>query len=286
MSRAPVSRLRGLLAQPLLHFAVLGTAVFLLDAGLRSESHPPIIPEVARHEVAAALEQTLGRPASAQELTQGLQDWIDTELLYREALNLGLQDNDEVVRSHLARKLRHLIRERTVPDEPTRAELEAQLESHRAQYVVPDRYTLTSVFLNRGSSSSEAQHQQRVSNVLERLREGAEPAQLGDHFPRGPHFESLPRSYLEQVFGAPLQGVLEPSRVNTWQPVSVPRGTHLLFLEALTSGEPRVDTARSALAADLHERKKDAALREYLEELRIKYDAPSPPAASLPAQSE
>src|SRR5690606_37053590 len=121
-----------------------------------------------------------------------LGEWLDTELLYREAMSLELHHNDEVVRNHLASKLRHMVREATVPDQPSDAELEAQLESHRERYTVQDSYTLTSVFLLRRPDTSTEQHRERVDSVLAQLRAGAAPEGLGDHFPRGPHFSKLP----------------------------------------------------------------------------------------------
>lgn len=264
-----MSLIRSALKQPVLHFALVGAALFGVDALLRDASEPPRITPVVRSEVTAQLQQTLNRTPSELELRQGLDDWLDTELLYHEATELGLERNDAVIRAHLASKLRHIVRERSVLDEPTKAELEAQLESNRAHYTTADTFELTHAFVLQLSSPVE--HQARVEEVLTELRAGTDPRSVGDHFPRGPKFSGVTQLQMEQILGAKLAHALPKGRLAKWQAVAGSRGTHFIRLDAIVSGEPRLEVVRKAVVADVQERKKEAAARLFTQELREKY---------------
>lgn len=262
-------RLPGALKQPLPYFVLLGTVVFLLDAWLRARpARIDVSPEV-RREVASRLEGTLSRPPTPTELDRGLRDWVDTELLFREAIALGLDENDSVIHAHLAQKLRHILLERTILPAPTQAELRAQLEAHPKRYTGPATFDLTHVFVSR--SSAPATFETRVQAVLLELTRGADPSRVGDHFPRGPKFTGMTRSQYEQIFQASLAAALDPKRLGTWQRLESSRGAHWIRLDAASDGKPSFEALRPALTADVQARKKEAAVERYLEDLRKKY---------------
>lgn len=269
-------RLPGALKQPLPYFVLLGVAVFLLDAWLRRASATIQVSPGVRREVAARLEQQLVRPPTPAELDRGLRDWADTERLFREAIELGLDENDAVIHGHLAQKLKHIVLERTILPAPSESELRAQLEAHPQRYTGPASFDLTHVFISRASSGAE--FEPRVETALSRLKQGVEPRSIGDHFPRGWAFKGLMRHQFEQIFQTSLEGALEPARLGAWQRLESSRGAHLIRLDAVSDGKPVFEVLRPALAADVQARKKEAAVAAYLAELGKKYplDASAP----------
>ena len=101
-------RRRGLWREPLVQMVVLGVAIFAFDAWRRSGDTDPQTIEVTdtvRQHVASELKVRLGRAPSDEELEAGVQRWIDREVLYREALALGLDRDDPVIRDRLVRKV-------------------------------------------------------------------------------------------------------------------------------------------------------------------------------------
>lgn len=259
----------GALKQPLPYFLLLGAAAFLVDCWLRAAPDTIQISPEVRREVAVRLEQQLTRPPTPAELERGLREWADTELLFREATALGLDENDSVIHAHLAQKLRHIVLERTILPAPSEAELRAELAAHPERYTGPVTFELTHVFISR--SSSGAAFETRVQATLSELARGAEPRGAGDHFPRGPRFEGMTRPQLEQIFQTSFATALEPSRVGTWQRLESSRGAHLIRLDAVSDGKPVFEAVRPALAAEVQARKKQAAVDRYLAELRKKY---------------
>ncbi len=261
--------LRGAAKQPLVQFALLGTAVFLVDHWRSSEAETIEISAATRHEVAKGLERSLARPPTPQELERGVEEWLDTELLFREALALGLDDNDAVIREHLARKLEHIIKQRSILAPPSEAELLAQLEAAPERYRGPETFTLTHVFIRR--SVDPKAHRQRVDEALAKLAAGAEPRSVGDHFPRGPTFTRMMKPQLEHIFQTRLSEALKAEHVGTWQALNSARGTHLVRLDGVFDGRRDLESLKPALTEDIQEKKKQAALQRYLAELRKKH---------------
>jgi hypothetical protein len=266
--------LRTALRQPLLHFVLLGALVFIVDAQLSRSSQQIEVTQAIRNEVAALLQQSLSRRATEEELQRGLEEWLDTEVLFREALSLGLEENDAVIRAHLARKLQLVVRERTVLDDPTQAELSQQLESNRQRYTAALSFDVTHVFLltQPGATSGDKGDPARVDDALARLRAGADPKTAGDHFPRGPVFTRLTQPQLEQIVGAKLSSVLAPEQRGNWQAIAGTRGTHLLRLDALHDGSPNLEALRPTLTADVQEKQKQERLHEFTAQLRKRYE--------------
>jgi hypothetical protein len=252
---------------------LLGTAVFALDSWLRAEPETVVVSEAVRREVASRLEQNLSRAPTRAELERGLEEWVDTELLLREATALGLAKNDTVIREHLAQKLKHIVRERTIFPDPSQAELRAQLAADRARYTAPETFDVTHVFIQR--SVAPAKYESRVQEALAALTSGAKPETVGDHFPRDLKLVRLTRSQLEQILGVSLSAVLTPTQVGKWQAVESPRGAHLIRLVAISPRNPDFASLRPVLLADVLEKKKQAALAAYLVELRKKYSLDS-----------
>jgi PPIC-type PPIASE domain len=264
-----VSSLRSLARQPVVYFVLIGAGTFFADGWLRRRADEVHVSDAVRKEVAGELQGVFGRPPNEAELARGVQDWIDTELLFREASSLGLHENDAVIRMHLANKLKFVVRQRTLVDAPTEAELAARLDANRDRYTKPDTYAVTQVFFNQGLSPGE--HDARVREARARLEAGASAEGMGDHFPRGYTFTQLTRLQLEQIFSTALSDVLQPAQLNRWQVVTNRRGTHLIRVDAIVSGQPDLNALRQALAADVEAQKREAAVRTFTEALRKKY---------------
>lgn len=261
--------IRTALRQPLLYFALLGALVFGLDYGLTRRADSVVVTPEVQEEVRLQLEQSLQRPPSDSEVTRATDEWVDLELLHREAEKLGLQHNDAVVRAHLARKLELIVRERSIVAEPSEAEVRAEFEANRDRYTGPETFDVTHAFVLQ--PRNQPPDPERVEQVLELLRAGADPRTAGDHFPRGPRFSRITRPRLEQIIGAELSPLLEPNKTSQWQRVEGHRGVHLIRLEAIHSGEPDLPNVRPALVAAIVDRKKQAAVQEFVRELRRKY---------------
>lgn len=261
--------------QPLIYFVLLGAFVFVADAWLRRKAEVIVVDATVRGESEAEFRAMAGRSPTAPELEQAVAEWTTRELLFREAMQLGLQDNDATVRAHLAVKLKNLVRQRSIVTPPTDVELRAELDAHPERYTKPDVYTITVVFVARGAAPETLTA--RTSELLEKLAAGLDPNGAGDHFPRGPVFEELLPMQLEQVLKVDLTQALKPEQRGKWQTIANPRGSYLLRLDAIKSGRPEFEALRDVIAAQLEGQKREAAVAEFVEQLRAKYPVEDQP---------
>ncbi len=88
------------------------------------------------------------RPPTAQEFDGLIQQYIKETVLYREALTMGLNKHDQVIRRRLAQKLEFLAKDLVALTPPTEDELLAYFDEHQARYQAPTLYTFTQVFFD------------------------------------------------------------------------------------------------------------------------------------------
>src|SRR5262245_48658467 len=118
--------MKRLLHEPLLHFLLIGATLFVVYRCVQGEPTQPAtqlqlsLDDLA--QLALLFQSKWKREPTAQELERLLESKVQMEILYREALAMGLDKDDEIVKRRMAQKMQFLA-EDTVPQEPTTAEL-------------------------------------------------------------------------------------------------------------------------------------------------------------------
>ena len=106
-------KLYNLLREPLLHFLVIGAGLFFLFSQISDpeieNDHRITITQTDLDRLAAIWLKSMGRPPSAQEREQQLKHYIREQVLYREAMTMGLDQDDVIVRRRLAKKMEYLF---------------------------------------------------------------------------------------------------------------------------------------------------------------------------------
>src|SRR5215471_5929754 len=122
---------RRLLREPLLHFAVLGALLFALQTRYAASSGRRIVVDASmlRGLRQDFLRRTGSMPDAAEEAAL-VEQYLDNEVLVREALALGLDRGDMIVRRRLVQKMEFLAETLDAPAEASDAELEGYLRSH------------------------------------------------------------------------------------------------------------------------------------------------------------
>ncbi len=142
-----------LLREPLLHFMFIGAAIYLLY-GVFAEPVPEaddktIVVSAGEVEwMQTSWQKRWNRPPTAQEFDGLIQQYIKETVLYREALTMGLNQHDQVIRRRLAQKLEFLAKDLVALTPPTEAELQSYFDEHQDRYQEPALYTFTQVFID------------------------------------------------------------------------------------------------------------------------------------------
>jgi peptidyl-prolyl cis-trans isomerase C len=139
------------LREPVVHFVVLGAAVFVVYA-LFADTPPPhslTADDAPIAQLRSDWQARTGAPPSTAEEQRLRANWLEEEALYRRALELGLDESDTIVRRRLVQRMRFLIEDTTPVAEPDDARLREWINAHPGQYIEPALLFLDHVFFSR-----------------------------------------------------------------------------------------------------------------------------------------
>ncbi len=198
--------MKRILKEPLLHFLLLGAGLFLAY-GLMSKpgsSAPGKIVVTAGQieHLAAGFAKTWQRPPTEAELKGLIDDWVREEIATREAMALGLDKDDTVIRRRLRQKLEFVSDDIAAQTEPTDADLNAYLQAHPESFRVEPRFTFSQVYLN---PDKHGEHLARdAARLLAQLKQAggkADISALGDSLLLEQTFQAVPASEVAKQFG-------------------------------------------------------------------------------------
>lgn len=260
--------LRAAVREPLLHFVLIGALLFAVTALRQKQSEHAEIRisagEVA--QLAAFWETQAQRKPTAEELRGAIEERIDEEVLAREAVRLGLDRDDVIVRRRLAQKMAFVSDDLAVVAEPSEGELREYFNAHRETYTTPDLYALRHVYFNPDRHKALDADAQRA---LQKLTRGANADDVGDPFMLPRELADVSREDIVRDFGSSFADAVTGSTPGTWSgPVRSPFGVHLVKLESHTpSSAARFEDVRDQIReAYLAQKQRDAnvALRAKL----------------------
>lgn len=256
--------------EPLVHFIVLGLAVFLIGKIHRGQTDVERIVITPEREARIANQYALqfGVRPDARKLRALLDADIHDEILVREGLALGLDKDDEIVRRRIIQKMQFLLDDTRPPAEPGEEQLGAYYHAHLDRYALPDRVTFSHIYFSGDAGESAARR--RALAALQALPAGSERAPgLGDPFPDLYDFSNYGREQVERLFGhSEFARAVFSAALGHWAgPFRSAYGWHLLYVESRASEEPRpLSTVRDKVRTDYlleqQGRANDAAFRE------------------------
>lgn len=264
--------IRRLAREPLLHFFVLGVALFGLYAWLhRGQVNAPSEIFVSRGQVSslqAQFERVWQRPASPAELQHLVDNWVREEILYREGLAMGLDRDDPVVRRRVGQKIQFII-ESAAPASPTTAELQAWLDAHSTDYAIEPRYSLRQVYFDPQRHGVNLERD--IGSARRLLASGAD--QAGDSTLLPLEMHGAPQSEVERAFGAAFTAALKDLPTGSWQgPVKSSFGLHLVQLsERGAAQRPTLDQVRAQVERDFSQARAVQANDAIYDKLRANY---------------
>ena len=276
-----------LLREPLLHFLLIGAAIFAAFQWTAGDPEPrdgEIVVTRARIEhLAAIFGRTHLRTPTSEELDGLIADHVREEAAVRAALAMGLDRDDGIIRRRLRQKLEFVSEDLAAPAEPSDDELRAWLVAHPEAFRVEPRFTFRHVYLDPERHGENLQRD--VAQLLARLRQGArgdDPTALGDPLLLGHAFRALPAGEVRKLFGdvfAAALGELDPGQ---WQgPITSGYGVHLVLVEERAEGRlPDLVEVREAVRREwanaLRVAANDKLYQLLLQRYEVTIEAPRP----------
>jgi hypothetical protein len=266
------------LRDPIVCFLLLGAGLAGLHLATRTEPSPVVrdtrivVTDADVMWLAQVFRKTWSRPPTRAELQTLVERRIRDEMLYREAVALGLDEGDEALRRRLGMKLEFLAKDAGAAAEPTEAQLQAAIEADPGRYAIAPRIGFTHVFLSPDKRGAAAERD--AASLLERLRKepGIDLDTVGDGLLIDP---TQTPDEVGRTFGnAFADALFELEADDGWHgPIASGYGLHLVRIDRRLAGGPApLALVRDRVRNDVLDARRAAALEGYLAVLREKYD--------------
>jgi parvulin-like peptidyl-prolyl isomerase len=270
-----IAGVKKLVTSPLFHFVVIGIAAFALHGALRGsvvdDSQRIDIDEAEIARMREMWTVQWRRPPTESELDALIDSVIREEILYREALAMGLDRDDTVVRRRLAQKMEFLADDLATRAEPTREELERFLEANLERYQLPARVSFAHIYFSVDRRGAAAEGEARAA--LERIRAGESPDVLGDPFMLQRDYPLRTQQEVSQLFGSEFGKALFSMETRGWGgPIRSSYGLHLVDVRRRDeSRRPELDEVLDRLRNDLLSERRSEAMDTLVDSLKERY---------------
>jgi hypothetical protein len=285
--------MRRWLHEPLLHFLVLGALIFAGYELVKPRSQPPltsrriVITSGETDQLRQVFERQWRRPPTPDELQDLIDDRIREEVLYREAVAMGLDRDDVVIRRRLAQKFQFLTEDLTGAHVPTDVELEQYLASHRERYTAPARLTFSQLYFSQARRGTQTQSD--AARALASLRAGRTPPYelRGDPSLIQSEFVDMTPEEIGRAMGQDFGAAIARVSGDIWQgPLRSSYGWHLVKVERrVDAAAPSLATVRDAVRRDWEEEQRRHLNEDLYRRLRERYEVVIRPSAPGEAQA-
>jgi len=229
--------------EPLVHFLLLGVVLFIAyglvsKPGSDDRLGKITVTQGQIENLVSGFAKAWQRPPTSEELAGLVRDLVREEVYCREAMALGLDKDDTVIRRRLRQKMEFISDDIAAISEPTDADLNAYLHAHADRFRAEQTFTFSQVYLDPEKHGENLGRD--ISALLAQLNQAgghADAPALGDSFLMEHTFTATPTSEISKQFGEKFAAKLGELSPGTWQgPVESGYGAHLVFLSERTEG--------------------------------------------------
>lgn len=268
--------------EPLLHFLLIGLALFLWYGRVApdgTDASRIVVTQAQVDVLARQFEATWSRPPTPTELRGLVDTYVTDEMLFREGRELGLGEDDAVIRRRIRQKYQVMSEELLATEPPSDEELAKYLERHADRFRSAGTMTFEQVIVADVGAGAERE----VDRARKALEDGADPINVGRPTMLPSREDAAALDLVARDFGQEFVRQLEQVPLGQWHgPVQSPFGTHVVRVTQRTPGAlPALDDIRVAVTREWERERRERALEANLAELRRKY--PVVNEAQLPA---
>jgi hypothetical protein len=268
-----------LLREPLAHFAALALVIFAAYAVLAPPAQQAPVGSIVVsagkiEQMAAIFARTWQRPPSPEELKGLIDDYVTEEIYVREALALGLDTDDTVIRRRLRQKMEFMTSADVDALTPTDADLQAYLDTHPDAFSEAPQVGFQQVYLNPDRHPETMD--QDAATLLEALRADpkADTSVLGDASLLPYELPLTSIGSIDRIFGPDIAASVAQAEPGVWTgPVASPYGLHLIRVKTKSPGRiPALAEIRDVVLREWSNAKRQDLEAARLADLLGRYD--------------
>ena len=213
----------------------------------------------------SAWRSQVGRDPTDDELARIINNLIDEEILYREALLLGLDQEDTIIKRRLAQKI-SFLKEESIPEIPTTEELNEYYKNNKEKYYIEPSFTFTHYYFSENNNSLE-----RSQQALKALQDNNKVK--SDPFYLGKTFANEPLRNINTNFGESFSKKLITADHAVWNgPFESTYGHHIVYINSVNPGYiPEIEEVLRQVEVDFLQIKREQAVKGFLNNIRSEY---------------
>jgi parvulin-like peptidyl-prolyl isomerase len=266
--------------EPLLLFLVVGVLLFGAwkvinpDSSARASTNRIVLTDDDLKQLATTWMMAGRAAPSAQQMRRLIDDRVREEVLYREALALGLDKNDTIVKRQLARKMEFLAEDVSKLEDPQSGELKAWFEKNKERFALSPRISFRHVYFSpdRRSAMVRADAERALSQLAGTPMNSPGIA-AGDPFMFQQYYGDRTFDEIARQFGPLFARALVEIKPGAWSgPVESGYGWHLVFAETLTPQRvPDFDEIEADVKTGWTEERRNEVRGQMYEAMRAHY---------------
>lgn len=274
------NKLTRLLSEPLLQFLIIGACIYGAYAlfGAPEEDFRDTTIRVDSNRINAMIsqwEKRWNRLPTRVEIDGLIQAYIREDVLYRQAVAMGLNEDDPITRRRMAQKLEFLTSDLSQMQQPQEAELEQYFTENQESYRGLDTISFTHVFIDpdkRGDATLGD-----AAEIMAQLQAGdrpnAETIQAGDRLMLQNNFTSATQLDISRQLGSGFAEVVMELEPGQWHgPVLSGYGVHLVYVFDFVEAPPAVfENVQARVLEHWHEEKREQFNADFVESLKSQY---------------
>ena len=285
----PSPRVRRWLREPLFHFLVAGALIFAIyevlnPAANRADRANQIA--LTKDDLRQLAVQWLaqGRPLpTADQMHALIEQRISEEILSREAVALGLDKDDEIIKRRLAQKMDFLAADVAALQTPSDAELRAWYTQNSGHFALPPRASFRHLYFSFDRPGAR----DRAAGILDKISgkpaDTPEVATVADPFMFQDYYAERAPDQIAKEFGPGFAKAVFELKPGAWQgPIQSGYGWHLLFVDAIEPGRlPAFEEVEPDVKSAWLDQKQREIKRIAFETMRARYKVLVPPIESV-----
>lgn len=270
--------MKKLLTDPLFHFLLVGASLFIIfelysNTG-ESLEDKILITQGDITALESNFARTWQRPPTEKELLGLIEESVRDEIAYREAVKMGLDQNDSYIRRRLRMKMELLIEDIGTLEPPSERELLGYLENNREAFRKEPKVGFSHVYLNVEKRANTLEEDVRtLLQQLNGIGSEANPENFGDAIMLPKHYPLSSLNIIARQFGSNFADDIAGLRPGSWQgPIESSYGLHLVLIhESVAGRDPDLSEIRPAVEREYVAKRQREIKEEAYQKLKEQY---------------
>ena len=229
--------IKNFLKEPLVHFLLIGVALFFLYSITNTEENEMgkiVVDDNDLNRLMDSWKKQWNRDPTEGEVKDLIDQYIHDEIYYKEALKMGLDHNDEIIKRRLSQKMQFLAKDLISNDNPSEDTLRMFYKKNSEDYMKPYKVSFYQIYFSPDSGKNISNRIEGFLNKYKNLsikdadiyKSEGDPSSIPFHFFNSDAFEVALR------LGSKFKDVLPILEKNKWiGPVKSGYGDHILYIK-------------------------------------------------------